>query len=139
MLSPPLLRGSPHLVGVEGPGHRKLSSISDIVSQHNHLSAREPLAMLSKSLGSRWPSSVRVSNELGVGNLKVAKFSVFVVTVISLNIQTTSVIIIIVTKEDFPKLFTENEFVRERVSKVAYYLCASIFSWKHTTCYIMCL
>ncbi|XP_039128779.1 protein DETOXIFICATION 33-like isoform X2 [Dioscorea cayenensis subsp. rotundata] len=134
MLSPPLLRGSPHLVGVEGPGHRKY-----IVSQHNHLSAREPLAMLSKSLGSRWPSSVRVSNELGVGNLKVAKFSVFVVTVISLNIQTTSVIIIIVTKEDFPKLFTENEFVRERVSKVAYYLCASIFSWKHTTCYIMCL
>ncbi|XP_039128788.1 uncharacterized protein LOC120264935 isoform X3 [Dioscorea cayenensis subsp. rotundata] len=64
MLSPPLLRGSPHLVGVEGPGHRKLSSISDIVSQHNHLSAREPLAMLSKSLGSRWPSRDAIFNDL---------------------------------------------------------------------------
>ncbi|KAH7673987.1 Multi antimicrobial extrusion protein [Dioscorea alata] len=45
--------------------------------------------------------SVRVSNELGAGNPKAAKFSVFVVT--------------------------EDELVRERVSKLAYYLCASVF------------
>ncbi|XP_039131589.1 protein DETOXIFICATION 33-like [Dioscorea cayenensis subsp. rotundata] len=71
--------------------------------------------------------SVRVSNELGAGNPKAAKFSLFVVTGISLIIQTTFVIIILVTREDFPKLFTEDELVRERVSNVAYYLCATIF------------
>ncbi|KAH7656365.1 DCN1-like protein 1/2 [Dioscorea alata] len=36
----------------------------DIVSQHNHLSAREPLAMLSKSLNSRWPSRDAIFNDL---------------------------------------------------------------------------
>ncbi|KAJ0964985.1 hypothetical protein J5N97_026123 [Dioscorea zingiberensis] len=71
--------------------------------------------------------SVRVSNELGAGHPKAARFSVLVVITISVLIQTTFMLIILLTKKDFPRLFTENELVMEKVSKIAYFLCASIF------------
>ncbi|XP_020090672.1 protein DETOXIFICATION 33-like isoform X3 [Ananas comosus] len=95
--------------------------------------------------------SVRVSNELGAGRPKAAKFSVLVVIMISVAIQTTVMLIILTTREHFPALFTEDQHVMAKVSKLAFFLAASIFlssiqpvlsgvaigaSWQSTVAYI---
>nr|XP_029122180.1 protein DETOXIFICATION 33-like isoform X1 [Elaeis guineensis] len=71
--------------------------------------------------------SVRVSNELGAGRPKAAKFSMLVVIVISVTIQTIFMILILLTRKDFPALFTDNKLVMDKVSKIALFLSASIF------------
>ncbi|KAK1260081.1 Protein TRANSPARENT TESTA 12 [Acorus gramineus] len=70
--------------------------------------------------------SVRVSNELGAGRPKAAKFSVLVVVILSMIIQTTCAVIILLTRYDFPVIFTDNELVKKRVSKISVFLCLSI-------------
>ncbi|KAI3836486.1 hypothetical protein MKW98_008247, partial [Papaver atlanticum] len=70
--------------------------------------------------------SVRVSNELGAGNAAAAKFSVWVTVTIALITQTVFVILILITRNDFPKLFTDDEIVMEEVSTLAVFLCISI-------------
>ncbi|KAI3981113.1 hypothetical protein MKX01_032253 [Papaver californicum] len=71
--------------------------------------------------------SVRVSNELGAGNAAAAKFSVWVTVSISLVTQTTFVLLILITRNSFPKLFTNDKAVMEQVSALALFLCISIF------------
>jgi MATE family multidrug resistance protein len=63
--------------------------------------------------------SVRVSNELGAGHPKAAKFSVVVVTLTSLLIGIIFMILIFVTKNDFPVLFTNSQEVMHAVTKLA--------------------
>ncbi|KAI3994326.1 hypothetical protein MKX01_012583 [Papaver californicum] len=70
--------------------------------------------------------SVRVSNELGAGNATAAKFSVWVTVSIALVTQTAFAILTLVTRNDFPKLFTEDRIVMKEVSALAVYLCISI-------------
>ncbi|KAI3886623.1 hypothetical protein MKX03_031144 [Papaver bracteatum] len=70
--------------------------------------------------------SVRVSNELGAGNAAAAKFSVWVTVSIALVTQTAFAILILITRYDFPKLFTNDEIVMKEVSALAVYLCISI-------------
>ncbi|MCL7037446.1 hypothetical protein MKW94_000754 [Papaver nudicaule] len=70
--------------------------------------------------------SVRVSNELGAGNAAAAKFSVWVTVAIALVTQTVFVILILITRNDFPKLFTDDEIVMKEVSTLAMFLCVSI-------------
>ncbi|GLJ41667.1 hypothetical protein SUGI_0862310 [Cryptomeria japonica] len=63
--------------------------------------------------------SVRVSNELGAGHPKAAKFSVLVVVVTSLSIGLICMAIILATKNDFAALFTSSKVVIETVSNMA--------------------
>ncbi|KAF6134959.1 hypothetical protein GIB67_037486 [Kingdonia uniflora] len=55
--------------------------------------------------------SVRVSNELGAGNPRAVKFSVLVMVSMSLIAQTTFVIIILVTRNDYLAIFTDDKLV----------------------------
>ncbi|MCL7025210.1 hypothetical protein MKW94_000040 [Papaver nudicaule] len=71
--------------------------------------------------------SVRVANELGAGNAAAAKFSVWVTVSISVVTQTAFVILILITRNDFPKLFTDDKIVMKEVSNLAVFLCISIF------------
>ncbi|KAK1306804.1 hypothetical protein QJS10_CPA10g00027 [Acorus calamus] len=41
-------------------------------------------------------------------------------------IQTTCAVIILLTRYDFPVIFTDNELVKKRVSKISVFLCLSI-------------
>lgn len=71
-------------------------------------------------------ASVRVSNELGAGRPNAAKFSVLIVVMLSVIIQTAFMVIILLTRNDFPVIFTDNELVKKRVSKISVFLCLSI-------------
>lgn len=71
--------------------------------------------------------SVRVSNELGAGRPKAAKFSMLVVIMISVTIQTIFMLLILLTRKDFPALFTDNKLVMDKVSKIAPFLSSSLF------------
>lgn len=70
---------------------------------------------------------MRVSNELGAGNPKAAKFS------ISVNVLTSAVIglifsaTILATRKEFPRLFTNEQHVIKETSKLGYILAAIIF------------
>ncbi|OIW19934.1 hypothetical protein TanjilG_30848 [Lupinus angustifolius] len=63
--------------------------------------------------------SVRVSNELGSGHPKAAKYSVIVTVVESLIIGILSAIIILVTKDHFAIIFTDSVEMQKAVSKLA--------------------
>ncbi|XP_059066512.1 protein DETOXIFICATION 34-like [Cryptomeria japonica] len=63
--------------------------------------------------------SVRVSNELGAGHPKAAKFSVIIVILTSLSIGLICMAIILATKNDFAVLFTSSKVVMETVSNMA--------------------
>ncbi|KAF1893601.1 hypothetical protein Lal_00002097 [Lupinus albus] len=63
--------------------------------------------------------SVRVSNELGSGHPKAAKYSVIVTVVESLIIGILSAIIILVTKDHFAVIFTDSVEMQKAVSKLA--------------------
>ncbi|KAK1315021.1 Protein TRANSPARENT TESTA 12 [Acorus calamus] len=71
--------------------------------------------------------SVRVSNELGAGRPNAAKFSVLIVVMLSVIIQTAFMVIILLTRNDFPVIFTDNELVMKKVTKITPFLCVSIF------------
>lgn len=63
--------------------------------------------------------SVRVSNELGAGDAKAAKFAVWVVSVTSVSIGILVMIVILSTKGIFPVLFSSSTAVQEEVTKLA--------------------
>ncbi|PIA34151.1 hypothetical protein AQUCO_03800014v1 [Aquilegia coerulea] len=71
-------------------------------------------------------SSVRVSNELGAGRPKAAKFSVAVMVSMSLVIESTFVVLILTTRKVFPALFTNNKLVMAEASDLAIFLSLSI-------------
>ncbi|XP_059296952.1 protein DETOXIFICATION 33-like isoform X2 [Lycium ferocissimum] len=82
---------------------------------------------LTVAFGFTSSTSVRVSNELGAGNPKAAKFSV------SVNVLTSAVIglvfsaTILATRKEFPRLFTNEQHVIKETSKLGYILAAIIF------------
>ncbi|KAL5718620.1 Protein DETOXIFICATION 34 [Ranunculus cassubicifolius] len=63
--------------------------------------------------------SVRVSNELGSGHPRAAKYSVLVVILESLLIGIFFMILILVTKDDFSIIFTSSKDLQNAVSKLA--------------------
>lgn len=63
--------------------------------------------------------SVRVSNELGSGNARAAKFAVVVVCVTSVTIGVVCMALILITRDNFPYLFTSSSDVAKEVSKLA--------------------
>ncbi|KAI3940848.1 hypothetical protein MKW92_001497 [Papaver armeniacum] len=71
--------------------------------------------------------SVRVSNELGAGNAAAAKFSVWVTVSIALVTQTAFSLLFYITRNSYPKLFTDDKAVLKEVSMLTVLLCTSIF------------
>ncbi|KAG7614624.1 Protein DETOXIFICATION 34 [Arabidopsis thaliana] len=66
--------------------------------------------------------SVRVSNELGSGHPRAAKYSVIVTVIESLVIGVVCAIVILITRDDFAVVFTESEEMRKAVADLAYLL-----------------
>lgn len=66
--------------------------------------------------------SVRVSNELGSGHPRRAKYSVMVTVTESLVIGIVSMCIILMTKNYFAVVFTDSKEMRKAVSRLAYLL-----------------
>lgn len=63
--------------------------------------------------------SVRVSNELGSGHPRAAKYSVVVTVIESLIIGIVSAGIILITKDHFAVIFTDSKDMQKAVSKLA--------------------
>lgn len=63
--------------------------------------------------------SVRVSNELGSGNPKIAKFAVIVVSITSVSIGVVAMAVVYATRDYFPYLFTNSEAVAEETTQLA--------------------
>lgn len=63
--------------------------------------------------------SVRVSNELGSGHPRAAKYSVLVTVVESLIIGIFSAMIIMMTKDHFAIIFTDSKQMQKAVSELA--------------------
>ncbi|PRQ26487.1 putative multi antimicrobial extrusion protein [Rosa chinensis] len=78
-------------------------------------------------LGLAAAASVRVSNELGAGHPKVAKFSVFVVNGTSILISILFSAIVLIFKVGLSKLFTSDEDVIDAVSDLTPLLAISVF------------
>ncbi|THG03544.1 protein DETOXIFICATION 33-like [Camellia sinensis] len=71
------------------------------------------------ALGFNAAISVRVSNELGAGNARTAKFAVLVVSVTSVSIGVVAMAIVFATRDYFPYLFTTSDAVAEETTKLA--------------------
>nr|XP_011470328.1 PREDICTED: protein TRANSPARENT TESTA 12-like [Fragaria vesca subsp. vesca] len=66
--------------------------------------------------------SVRVSNELGLGRPRAAKYSVYVTVAQSLLIGILCMVIILISKDYFSVIFTSNAELQAAVSKLAWLL-----------------
>ncbi|KAJ4876746.1 MATE efflux family protein [Raphanus sativus] len=66
--------------------------------------------------------SVRVSNELGSGHPRAAKYSVIVAVIESLIIGVVCAIVILITRDDFAVIFTDSQEMRKAVADLAYLL-----------------
>lgn len=64
-------------------------------------------------------NSVRVSNELGAGDFRAAKFSVLVVSITSVCIGVVAMIIVLTTRDYFPYVFTTSLPVAKETTKLA--------------------
>lgn len=67
-------------------------------------------------------SSVRVSNELGLGHPRAAKYSVYVTVFQSLLIGVLFMVIILITKDYFAIIFTSSAELQQAVAKLAFLL-----------------
>ncbi|PQQ20626.1 transparent testa 12 [Prunus yedoensis var. nudiflora] len=66
--------------------------------------------------------SVRVSNELGLGRPRAAKYAVCVTVLQSLLIGIVCMIVILITKDYFSVIFTSNAELQQAVAKLAFLL-----------------
>ncbi|XP_060209687.1 protein DETOXIFICATION 41 [Lycium barbarum] len=78
-------------------------------------------------LGLAAAASVRVSNELGAGHPRVAKFSVVVVNMTSIMFSTILCIIVLIFRVGLSKLFTSDSQVIETVSHLTPLLAISVW------------
>ncbi|RHN77406.1 putative multi antimicrobial extrusion protein [Medicago truncatula] len=78
------------------------------------------------ALGFNVAISVRVSNELGAGDFRAAKFSVIVVSLTSISIGVVAMIIVLTTRDYFPQLFTSSYEVAEETTKLAALLSITV-------------
>ena len=69
---------------------------------------------------------MRVSNELGSGRPRAAKFSVIVTVIESLIIGLICAAIVLITKDDFAGIFTDSEEIKKAVSHLASLLGATM-------------
>ncbi|KAK7310462.1 hypothetical protein RJT34_08008 [Clitoria ternatea] len=70
--------------------------------------------------------SVRVSNELGAGDYRAARFAVLVVSITSVSIGVVALILVLSTKDYFPYLFTSSSAVAKETTKLAALLSITV-------------
>ncbi|MQL78657.1 hypothetical protein Taro_011085, partial [Colocasia esculenta] len=78
------------------------------------------------AFGSNAATSVRVSNELGAGHPRAAKFSVVVVVFTTFLIGLTLSLILLITRKQYPDVFTNSKAVKKLVYELTPLLAASI-------------
>ncbi|CAL1371174.1 unnamed protein product [Linum trigynum] len=66
--------------------------------------------------------SVRVSNELGAGRPRAAKYAVYIVIVQSFLIGLLSMVVVLISKDYFAIIFTNSQEMQRAVSKLAFLL-----------------
>ncbi|OMO78796.1 hypothetical protein CCACVL1_14102 [Corchorus capsularis] len=76
----------------------------------------------SKTTGINAAISVRVSNELGSGHPRAAKYSVFVIVAQSLLIGILSAVVILITRNKFAIIFTDSKEMQKAVAHLAHFL-----------------
>ncbi|GAA0185669.1 transporter [Lithospermum erythrorhizon] len=82
--------------------------------------------MIMVSLGFNAAISVRVSNELGAGRPRTAKFSVLVVAITSIFFGTFLALVLFVARKQYPALFSASEEVQKLVYELTPLLAASV-------------
>lgn len=70
--------------------------------------------------------SVRVSNELGAGNPRAAKFSVIVVSITTILIGVVCSALVFATKDSFPYLFTNSDAVAKETTRLSILLALTV-------------
>lgn len=70
--------------------------------------------------------SVRVSNELGAGNARAAKFSVVVVSITTVLIGVVCMAVVLATKDIFPYLFTNSDAVAKETTRLSILLALTV-------------
>ncbi|PIN15841.1 hypothetical protein CDL12_11524 [Handroanthus impetiginosus] len=78
------------------------------------------------SFGFNAAISVRVSNELGAGNARAAKFSVVVVSITTVVIGVVCTAVVLGTKDFFPYLFTNDEAVAKETTRLSILLALTV-------------
>ncbi|KAJ1392075.1 Multi antimicrobial extrusion protein [Sesbania bispinosa] len=78
------------------------------------------------ALGFNAAISVRVSNELGAGDFRAARFSVLVVSITSITIGVAAMILVLTTRDYFPHLFTTSDAVAMETTKLATLLSVTV-------------
>ncbi|KAJ6838994.1 protein DETOXIFICATION 29-like [Iris pallida] len=80
------------------------------------------------AIGTNAATSVRVSNELGAGHPRTAKFSVVVVVITSFVIGLLLSLVLILTRNQYPSVFTNSEDVKKIVYALTPLLATSIIT-----------
>lgn len=70
--------------------------------------------------------SVRVSNELGAGNAKAAKFSVVVVSIAAVLIGLIPMAIVLASRDVFPYIFTNSNAVAKETTRLSTLLALTV-------------
>ncbi|KAL4180452.1 hypothetical protein AMTRI_Chr13g92120 [Amborella trichopoda] len=78
------------------------------------------------SLGFNAAIGVRVSNELGAGNYRKAKLAVYVVSVTSIAVGIVCMAVILITRNEFPSLFTNSSAVKKEATKISGLLASTL-------------
>ncbi|KAK6115407.1 hypothetical protein DH2020_007676 [Rehmannia glutinosa] len=78
------------------------------------------------SIGFNAAISVRVSNELGAGNARAAKFSVLVVSITTVLIGVVCMAAVLATKDIFPYLFTNSDAVAKETTRLSILLALTV-------------
>ncbi|KAF5746566.1 protein TRANSPARENT TESTA 12-like [Tripterygium wilfordii] len=78
------------------------------------------------AIGMNAAISVRVSNELGAGHPRTAKFSLTVAVITSAAIGIALAILLLITKDSYPSLFTSSTPVKQLVKELNPFLAACI-------------
>ena len=73
-------------------------------------------------ISSLFTSSVRVSNELGSGRPRAAKYSVYVTVFQSLLIGLLCMVLILVARDYFAVIFTNSKELQQAVARLAWLL-----------------
>ncbi|MQM05752.1 hypothetical protein Taro_038574 [Colocasia esculenta] len=95
---------------------------------HQSFQAHSAVSSASSCFSAFYPfkSSVRVSNELGSGHPRAAKYSVLVVVLQSLAIGIFCMVVILAFRNHFAVIFTDDKEMQQAVAKIAYLLAVTM-------------
>lgn len=136
-------------MGADGrPGFQRRSQVRRSSPSTERWAEEEGIGELTLLLHSLTLHSVRVSNELGAGHPKAAKFSVAVAVSTSAAVGVVFTAVVLIARVHLPRLFTGVPEVERETAKLAYLLAPTILlnsiqpvlsgapSWKQPSIYL---